>query len=267
MDTTPSAAAGRRHARHDSNGGIPPLRPQPSSPTLTNPDMILPDYDDPEPLQGRLQHLSLGWSSIPPDADQMFDFPDVVDSSAAYPLNTPIIYGNGTMLSDIGEVTEVESNVGGPTRQLSGRSNLSRRSHYSDDNMAARISPQAAALNQFIRRPPGMNPRDNRASMDSLTATTPTNPNGVFPDFDDAVSVGDSNFQGDDEESVASSYIEEPALPRDALATKSSDMSLNEDRYSTSSISRRAEAILANAKRRLTVRTACDSSRLLIATY
>ena len=28
--------------------------------------------------------------------------------------NTPIIYGNGTMLSDIGEVTEVESLAGGP---------------------------------------------------------------------------------------------------------------------------------------------------------
>lgn len=215
--------------------------------------MILPDYD-PEPLPPGLQPASLGWSSMSLDTDQMFDFPDVVDSSTAYPLNTPIIYGNGTMLSDIGEVTEVESNVGGPMRRLSGRSNLSRRGNYSDDNMTVRLSPPTVGgQKQFIRRAPGANARDSRMSIDSAH-TIPTSHDGTFADFDDSVSVDDSNFQGDDEESVASSYLDEHTIPRDAPAPKSSDLSANEDRYSTSSISRRAEQILANAKRRLTVR-------------
>ncbi|KAJ3493311.1 hypothetical protein NLG97_g4813 [Lecanicillium saksenae] len=186
------------------------------------------------------------------DADhQMFDFPDIVDSSASYPLNTPIIYGNGTMLSDIGEVTEVESNVGGPTRQLSGRSNPSRRSNYSDDNLGARLSPSMANQKHFIRRNPSAGTRDSRASIDSARSLT-TPRDGTFPDFDDSVSIDDSNFQGDDEESIASSYHDEHSMSRNSLAPKSSDMSLNDDRYSTSSISRRAEQILANAKRRLT---------------
>ncbi|EGX94034.1 hypothetical protein CCM_02305 [Cordyceps militaris CM01] len=242
-----------RHARQDSNGSIPPLRPQASSPTLTNPDMILPDYDDREPLPpSLLQHPSLGWGSVPLNPDDMFDFADVVDSSTAYPQNTPIIYGNGTMLSDIGEVTEVESNVGGPTRQLSGRSNPSRRSNYSDDNLAARRSPPfMPAQKQLLRRAPGANPKDNRASIDSAH-TILAHHDGTFADLDDSVSIDDSNFQGDDEDSVAESYLEGHLMPRDALAPKRSDLSINEDRYSTSSISRRAEQILANAKRRLT---------------
>lgn len=216
--------------------------------------MILPDYDYPEPLPPSLQHQSHGWASMPLDTDHMFDFPDVVDSSTAYPLNTPIIYGNGTMLSDIGEVTEVESNVGGPTRQLSGRSNLSRRGDYDDDNMTARLSPPTAGgQKKFVRRAPGANPRDNRTSIGSAH-TNPTHHDGTFADFDDSVSIDDSNFQGDDEESLASFYFEEHTIPRNPLAPKSSDLSTNEDRYSTSSISRRAEEILANAKRRLTVR-------------
>lgn len=268
MATTPtSSAAGRRHARQDSNGGITPLRPQASSPTLTNPDMILPDYDDPEPihtrLQLQLQHQSFGWGAMPPDSDHMFDFPDVIDSSTStsYPLNTPIIYGNGTMLSDIGEVTEVESNVGGPSRQLSGRSNPSRRSNYSDDNLAARLGSPSLSAKQFAHRTVRNNPRDSRASIDSAN-TIPAHHGGVFADFDDAVSIDDSNFQGDDEESVASSYIDDHGVPRGGamLGPQSSDLSLNDDRYSTSSISRRAEQILANAKRRLTVR--CSSCAL-----
>ncbi|OAA67540.1 hypothetical protein ISF_03716 [Cordyceps fumosorosea ARSEF 2679] len=249
MATTPTAAPARRHARQDSNGSNPTLRPQASSPTLTNPDMILPDYDDREPLPPSLQHhhqQSLGWGGVPLN-DDMFDFADVVDSSSAspaYPLNTPIIYGNGTMLSDIGEVTEVESNVGGPTRQLSARS---RRSNHSDDNLAA------ATHKQLLRRAPGAgaNAKDNRASIDSAH-TIPAHHDGAFADFDDTVSVDDSNFQGDDEESVASSFFDGHSRPRNGLASKRSDLSLNQDRYSTSSISRRAEQILANAKRRLT---------------
>ncbi|TQV99709.1 hypothetical protein IF1G_01924 [Cordyceps javanica] len=252
MATTPTAAPARRHARQDSNSSVPPLRPQASSPTLTNPDMILPDYDDRESLQPSLQYPPLGWDNMAINADDMFDFSEVVDSSPAYPLNTPIIYGNGTMLSDIGEVTEVESNVGGPTRRLSGRSNRSRHSNYSDDNLAARRSPPTtAAPKMMLRRAPGANANVNRSSIDS-TRTIPTHHDGTFADFDDSVSVDDSNFQGDDEESIASSYIDEQLRPRNALAPKSSDLSLNEDRYSTSSISRRAEQILANAKRKLT---------------
>lgn len=228
------------------------MRPQPSSPTLTNPDMILPDYDDSDPTHGRLQYMSLDWGTIPQDADQMFDFSEAVDSSAAYPLNTPIIYGNGTMLSDIGEVTEVESNVGGPIRRLSGRSNPSRHSSRSDDNLAARMSPPTMGMKHFARRTMGSTARDSHGSIESAH-TIPAQHDNTFADFDDTISVDDSNFQGDDEESVASFFIDDRALPRHDLEPKSSNRSLREDRYSTSSISRRAEEILANAKRKLTV--------------
>jgi hypothetical protein len=80
---------------------------------------------------------------------------------------------------------------------------------------------------------------------------------GLFADFDDSVSVDDSNFQGDDEESVAESYTynEAPVQPNgvppaNELANVTDHGA--EERYSTA-LSRRAEHILANAKKRLTV--------------
>ena len=114
--------------------------------------------------------------------------------------------------------------------------------------------------------------RLRRASLDSTSTIRTQDHAGLFVDFDDTVSVGDSVFQGDDEESVADDYAgddspvrpvhEESRLtvPADAngggSGGSSGNGSSNEDPQSTASLSRRAEQILANAKKRLTVRLA-----------
>ncbi len=253
MTTQTLAAYRRQHGRQDSNGNgaAVPLRPQPSSPTLTNPDMILPDYDEPEPLDAEPEldepqrNDTTGWQNSHPD-QQRFILDDDTPHSNGYPLTTPILYGNGTMLSDIGEVTEVESNVGGPSRH-------STRSRLSDHDAALRSSPTMGG-STYIKKPLGAS-RERRSSIESTSTITTQDKDHGFPDLDDAVSIDDSNFQGDDEESLASSFIDDTPLPHENPfdRIKPSLQGQDSDRYSTSSISRRAEQILANAKRRLNV--------------
>ncbi|KAJ4295673.1 hypothetical protein N0V88_004375 [Collariella sp. IMI 366227] len=239
-------AANAHHHHYHHNGHNQPQHPQqqqqqqqqqqssglPASPTLTNPDMILPDYDrsdSPDPDLGLAHNHPqlMMWNNAhvatsAADIHQMFVATGMIGnsgpprayggSSAPVTPTTPIIYGNGTMLSDIGEVTEVE--------KLEGAGGVKR---------------------------------ERRASLESVsTVTTVDNP-ALFADFDDAVSVGDSVFQGDDEESMASSYVPgteavEPARLGVARAENLDRLST----YSTTSLSRRAEEILANAKKRLT---------------
>lgn len=248
MSTQTMAASSRRpYSRQDSYSSAPPLRPQPSSPTLTNPDMILPDYDEPEPepLDSQIRNGGMtDWDSSS-SCPHRFILDDDTPHSNGYPLTTPIIYGNGTMLSDIGEVTEVESNAGGLSR-------LTSRSRLSDHDAALRSSPTMGG-SPHIKKPLGMS-RERRSSMES-TSTITTQKDRTFPDFDDVVSVDDSNFQGDDEESLASSFVDDTPLSHQSSLRQISALRQGQsnDRYSTSSISRRAEQILANAKRRLTV--------------
>lgn len=242
------AASRHPHSRQDSNGSAPHLRPQPSSPTLTNPDMILPDYDEPEPqpLASEIRNGDVpGWNNLTSD-QQRFILDDDTPHANGYPLTTPIIYGNGTMLSDIGEVTEVESNAGGPSR-------LTNRSRLSDHDAALRSSPTMGGSPR-VKKQLGMS-RERRSSMDSTSTITTHDKDQTFPDFDDAVSVDDSNFQGDDEESLASSFVDDTPLSHQISFRQIGALRQGQsnDRYSTSSISRRAEQILANAKRRLTV--------------
>ncbi|RDA94101.1 hypothetical protein CP533_6595 [Ophiocordyceps camponoti-saundersi (nom. inval.)] len=194
---------------------------QPSSPTLTNPDMILPDDDD-FPMT-RTQAPSLD--------------PAALYRSMSLGPSTPIIYGNGTMLSDIGEVTEVESVAGStPPRRFSSR-------RCSGAGFPIRASPTASRMR---RRSSGAQDA-RRLSAESTGTVVESERFGASADFfDDCISIGDSSFQGDDEGSMASSYADD--WGRDVDARYSTDR----PRYSTSSISRRAEQILANAKRRLT---------------
>lgn len=174
-------------------------------------------------------------------------------SSHAYQMNlanmapiTPIIYGNGTMLSDIGEVTEAESTVGGPVK-------APRNGYYKSGFAASQpFDPRMeAAKKKKKKTEPRIMSRDRerRSSMESTSTITNGDNPGNFADFDDSVSVVDSNFQGDDEESVADSYVfydgADERTPEEEAAREA------EERYSTA-LSRRAEQILANAKRRLT---------------
>ncbi|KAK2069676.1 hypothetical protein P8C59_004231 [Phyllachora maydis] len=211
----------------------------PASPTLTNPDMILPEYERARsPLAGteaRDHSPLMMWKH------------SYTAAHAAGPMTplTPIIYGNGTMLSDIGEVTEVESTPGKhapsrtrnpavPSAQEPGLPALFR------DEMSKKRSRQNLAMQ-----------RDRRCSIESTSTITAQSQGALYADFDDTLSVGDSVFQGDDEDSLASSADDPPALSS-LLDLPSHDKMERMSTHSTVSIGQRAEEILANAKMRLT---------------
>ncbi|UKZ51797.1 hypothetical protein TrVGV298_005561 [Trichoderma virens] len=242
-----SIATNRYDNRQDARGTAVPY-PQPASPTLTNPDMILPDYDGPETYHSQPHTGPSLWNSGHHIEDG-FQFTQEFYANPD-PMSTPIIYGNGTMLSDIGEVTEVESVVGPiPSRNASKRSN-----HSSGDEGPFRASLTGGKrfIHQRLQqqRQQQNKDRERRMSTES-TSTVGTHDGGAFVDFDDAASQGgDSIFQGDDEESVASAYVEgTPASQHLRAFDQMSGRRLSDD---GTSISKRAEQILANAKMRLT---------------
>ncbi|KAK3362977.1 hypothetical protein B0T25DRAFT_26295 [Lasiosphaeria hispida] len=253
-----------------------PHPPLPASPTLTNPDMILPDYersDSPDPdLDGSARGHSplMMWknahaASTGSDMHSMFAVTTPGDQRVdhAYgptgPITptTPIIYGNGTMLSDIGEVTEVESTPGKPSplRARAIPRRLESPTRGSGSDAALRSSPTmglAAMMNKKSNKSLNSQ-RERRASFESTSTITTQEQAALFADFDDTASVGDSVFQGDDEESMASSYVEGTPVPEPSrLRIPNVDSNDRLSTYSTTSLSRRAEEILANAKKRLT---------------
>ncbi|KAI1386844.1 uncharacterized protein F4822DRAFT_431712 [Hypoxylon trugodes] len=221
-----------------SGSGSMPYPPLPASPTLTNPDMILPDYDDTCSSPDRSHSPLIMWKNAHA-ADMGFDLTPQAFTGPITPT-TPIIYGNGTMLSDIGEVTEVESTCP-PNKPRSG-------SIRSD---ASLMQPASLAQFEALKKKASQISRERRASIDSTSTITTHEQAGVFADFDDAVSVDDSNFQGDDEESVADSFIDDASVHEDRMAIREVRRGVGQEHYSTA-LSRRAEQILANAKRRLT---------------
>ncbi|PHH87584.1 hypothetical protein CDD83_8673 [Cordyceps sp. RAO-2017] len=251
MTATHSTLSSRRDASFEGPGPSVAYRPpQPSSPTLTNPDMILPDYDY---AAGPLNHCSRSppskWNMArnAPDTD-FHPLPQPVFHAMPLGPTTPIIYGNGTMLSDIGEVTEVESTTGSPPRHLS-----SRYSTVGSDGTPLRSSP-TVGNGLFKKRLAAAHgaAQERRRSIESTSTIHDAERNGApLDDFDDSVSVDDSNFQGDDEESTASSYVDDLPPIESESESKPSAVISNPNRFSTSSISKRAEQILANAKRRL----------------
>lgn len=206
--------------------------------------MILPDYERSDSPDDRSQSPIMLWNNGQ-FSDLQFNLPPH-NAFVAGPITptTPIIYGNGTMLSDIGEVTEVESTV--------GRQAASRMSDRSDDDV---VLPRSAITGASrIKTRSQVLAHSRRSSIES---TSTIGRGATLTDFDDSVSVDDSNFQGDDEESMASAYVEGTAArePTTTYRTRSGVQRPTDDRYSTNSLSQRAEEILANAKRRLTVRT------------
>ncbi|KAJ0320650.1 hypothetical protein Brms1b_003152 [Colletotrichum noveboracense] len=192
------APAHSGHAHSSSTSSYPP---QPASPTLTNPDMILPDYDCPSSPDRSHSPLMMWKNSQAVDLNMQFQFPPSAYVAGPITPATPIIYGNGTMLSDIGEVTEAESTPGKTSRPSSmiwtGRVNRIPDERFPSPTKAYESIKQRARAHE------------RRSSVESTSTITTTQDHNVFADFDDAVSVDDSNFQGDDEESVAESYTDD----------------------------------------------------------
>ncbi|KAI0526029.1 hypothetical protein F5B22DRAFT_642187 [Xylaria bambusicola] len=226
--------------RADSGGA--PYSALPASPTLTNPDMILPEFPDYDDNTISLDHSQSPLTAWKNAQAGNLGFDLSAESFIAGPITptTPIIYGNGTMLSDIGEVTEVESTCG-PSRSRSG----STRSELA---IVTSTALPYEAIKQRIKQSRMAHQR--HMSVDSNSTVTAHDQTGLFADFDDAVSIDDSNFQGDDEDSVADSYIDDASV-QETISPAKDSLDPDDARYSTT-LSRRAEQILANAKRRLT---------------
>jgi hypothetical protein len=106
---------------------------------------------------------------------------------------------------------------------------------------------------------------ERKISTESTSTITDDGPPPaeLFKDFDDdGVSVDDSNFQGDDEESIADSYSEEVfAMETERLSRYQNGIGADDDPNSSAALSRRAEEILQNAKKRLNVRLASFDNR------
>ncbi|KAF5023306.1 hypothetical protein F66182_4614 [Fusarium sp. NRRL 66182] len=238
-----------RDVRHGKSGSASSLNygPVPGSPTLTNPDMILPDYDCDVSFDDRSQSPIMLWNNGRPN-DMRFHLPSPQNQFIAGPIapSTPIIYGNGTMLSDIGEVTEVESVVG-----RGGRRDSLHLSVHSNEEQALRSSSILGTSR--IKSRSQIMPRERKSSLDSNSTITSQGHGAPFVDFDDSASVDDVNFQGDDEESMASSYVEGTPAQESRTLRVPRPQATVEHRLSSSSLSDRAEQILANAKQRLTV--------------
>lgn len=262
MDSAPGLVTVTGPAPHSS---------LPASPTLTNPDMILPDYDrspspigldNPRPQLQMWRNTQAG--QAPGDLNDMYNGQQQFHGFSAVAPTTPIIYGNGTMLSDIGEVTEAESTPGRPSPpyrlsafQMPPQGLL--KVDESESDAALRSSPTIgktsgpAGVKKRAKEHAAQRERRNSSDSNS-TITDDRERVAVITDFDDTVSVGDSVFQGDDEESLASSYIDDSSVAEGPTPTRESlGSGLNGQKYSTAQLSRRAEQILANAKKRLTV--------------
>ncbi|PQE25755.1 2-oxoacid dehydrogenase acyltransferase protein [Rutstroemia sp. NJR-2017a BBW] len=152
------------------------------------------------------------------------------------------------MLSDIGEVTEAEST---PGKKLPGPA---ERRFLKQQQLQNGHRLSGATSQESIKRP-RMGSHERKISVESSsTVTSEPQTAEMFGDIDDTVSVDDSNFQGDDEESVAESYTD--SYRENIVAMESRRLSRNEsynedDLNSSAALSRRAEQILLNAKRRL----------------
>ncbi|KIN01920.1 hypothetical protein OIDMADRAFT_161591 [Oidiodendron maius Zn] len=220
----------------------------PASPTLTNPDMILPygEYDSTPSPSRRSYRQDADDDEWGDSATSSMPFsigPPRASLGSVTPI-TPIIYGNGTMLSDIGEVTEVEST---PGRKLPGPAE--RRLLKQAQGPLRSNSPASHGGTQRVKT--GLHGR--KVSMESTsTVTEEPQSTELFKDFDDSVSVDDSNFQGDDEGSIADSYTEEVvAMEIQRLSKLENSLGRDDDPNSSAALSRRAEQILLNAKKRL----------------
>jgi hypothetical protein len=223
----------------------------PASPTLTNPDMILPygEYDPtPSPPHDTIDMTAIdaAWRNAGPDDVNFSLGPSAYGSQGVTPMTpiTPIIYGNGTMLSDIGEVTEAESTPGRKPRlytRAGGRESP--------------VRPSTSKTWDTTTKHTKVGNHHRSVSVETnSTVTTEGQAAEMFKDFDDGVSVDDRNFQGDDEESILDDgYDNEVEIAQAKVITRKESRLITTDDISSAALSKRAEMILANAKKRLDV--------------
>lgn len=237
----------------------------PPSPTLTNPDMILPyagpSYDSdeassPSHTLGPLSPQEIWDNSRPGDRQYAIAPP----SGRMSTPTTPIIYGNGTMLSDIGEVTEAETTP----RKMPGPA---ERRALKQAHVISRVSSTQSL--QSPKKWAKVGAHERRGSMESnSTITSEAHGQVILHDFDDTVSVDDSCFQGDDEESVvgAYSYGNDVSYAKVPAWNVGNDTAAEEDPNSSAALSRRAEQILLNAKKRLNASSSDTNSSHYLTT-
>ncbi|SZF00376.1 unnamed protein product [Blumeria hordei] len=203
--------------------------PLSTSPTLTNPDMILPFKENDElSLAGR-------WTENLNDNQYSGGF--ALSDSSAMSLRTSFMYGNGTMLSDIGEVTEVEGTPGGKFSDLTEK----RALKLPTNDVAYRLG-QTTGKDALTRRFKSERHQRNISLDSTSTEISREQSAEMFKDLTDTASVDDSVFLGDDEESVADSDEE--------MVSYQSQIS-NEYGLPSLALSRKAEQILLSAKKRL----------------
>jgi hypothetical protein len=213
---------------------------RPASPTLTNPDMILPygEYDD----DISSEHKSEPWKTSRPSSIKL---PIGANAHADYgqisPV-TPIMYGNGTTLSDIVEVSEFEGTpVKGRTPRLDG----------TGFDLPFRSSPTVGYEAVSKRAKKGTHQRT--VSTESTSTITTVEAAEMAYATDEAASHADSSFQGDDKQSLADTYSVITSSTRGAYGMKGDAILGNEEALTSAALSKRAEMILANAKKRLHV--------------
>lgn len=214
------------------------------APTLTNPDMILP-HKEPE------NSTSMDLWSDNSNTEQLSSNDFKISSDLGLIISrTPFVYGAGTTLSDIGEVTEAENTP-------------SRRNSASKDKKVTRpsygISSRKLSLSNgsesYRKRVDLESHRRQISNESAASVTSNSQSNFIFKDFKDDVSVDDSVFQGDDEESILNSDSDETVAP-DKRDSWKRDSWKDWDKYdldecSSAALSRKAEQILQNAKKRL----------------
>lgn len=213
--------------------------PLPASPTLTNPDMILP-YRELEVLSPNLSSLWTGSAH-----DFQISAGPINSNRGVITPDTPIRYGNGTRLSDIGELTEVEYAPGSQLFEYEKRlSNLSLKKKHLER------SSLTHEQEELIQRVKSRN-RVRHISVESMS-TVRDECMEIFKNIDDDVSVDDSVFEGDDEESVVNSDGYDTAeLEPQHVMYQEKDQFENKDEYASAILCRRAERELLNAKMRL----------------
>lgn len=225
----------------------------PPSPTLTNPDMILPytveariptpspplravrPNSPPEAIVGGITHRSHVQNGVE----------HTTGREGITPRNSPPLgsYGSGTMLRDIEEM-ETTPQLGRPRRSSPG------------SQSPRPFPPSFPNTEQGVQAT--VNPYSKRLSNCSSSGASEDFDFGRWDRFDGAASVdGESIFQDEEEDDNGRATTDEGYRPMDAAdgaKAEFADMTRRrEEALSSAALSKRAERILANAKKRLTV--------------
>ncbi|KAI6250054.1 hypothetical protein HI914_02082 [Erysiphe necator] len=221
-----------------SSISIPNAESQPG-PTLTNPDMILPHNE-------QESSVSMGlWTGNPNELQISSNDIKISSDLGLIISRTPFVYGAGTILSDIGEVTEAE-NTPSQTKSVSAEKKATKYQISNSDCKSSLTNGSG-----LYRKRVDLEHHRRKMSEESITSVTSNEPsNCIFKDSNDAASIDDSVFQGDDEESIFSSDSDDTVAP-DKRNSWNEINKYDFDENSSAALNRKAELILQSAKKRL----------------